>query len=96
MLNWLGSIYIIRKETVAAETLLKEALSIATTYLGPDHPTTAAVLYNYAALFRKTGRKCEARNMKARMVQTNDNCEASEGTAPESRRSVPAYYRPDT
>ena len=50
----------------AAEPLLKRALAIWEKVLGPDHPSVATSLENYAASLRNTGRGAEANKMEAR------------------------------
>ncbi|MFQ5915996.1 MAG: tetratricopeptide repeat protein [Nitrospinota bacterium] len=49
-----------------AEPLFKRALAIREKALGPEHPSVAQSLENYAALLRKTGRGTEAANMETR------------------------------
>ncbi len=49
-----------------AEPRYKRALAIWEKALGPEHPSVAQSLENYAALLRKTGRSAEAIKMKAR------------------------------
>ena len=49
-----------------AETLSVRVLAIVEKAYGPEHPTVAEVLGNYANLLRKTGREEEASSMEAR------------------------------
>ncbi len=49
-----------------AEPFHKRALAIWEKALGPEHPSVAASLENYAALLGKTGRHAEAAKMEAR------------------------------
>ncbi len=49
-----------------AEPLYKRALAIREKALGPEHPSVATSLENYAARLRKTGRSTEAAKLEAR------------------------------
>ena len=49
-----------------AEPLFKRALAIFEKVLGPEHPSVAISLENYAVLLRETRRGAKAAKMKAR------------------------------
>ena len=49
-----------------AEPLYEQALAVWEKALGPDHPTVAQALENYAALLRETGHPRDAAIMAAR------------------------------
>ena len=49
-----------------AEPLYTRAMAINEKALGPDHPSVATSLENYAALLRNTGRDDEAVKLAAR------------------------------
>ncbi len=49
-----------------AEPLYKRALAIWEKALGPEHPSVAQNLENYAVLLRESGRNNEAIKMEAR------------------------------
>ena len=52
--------------TVAAKPLYQRARAIREMALGPEHPSVATSLENYAVLLRETGRGAAAAKMKAR------------------------------
>jgi len=52
-----------------AEPLLRRALAIMEKQIGPEHPTVARGLVDYAALLRELGREAEAAEMDARARQ---------------------------
>ncbi len=49
-----------------AEPLYQRSLATYEKVLGPEHPTVATSLENYAALLRQTARADEAERMEAR------------------------------
>ncbi len=49
-----------------AEPQFKRSLAILEKALGPEHPSFATSLENYAALLRETGRTAEEDKMEAR------------------------------
>jgi hypothetical protein len=53
--------------TVAAKPLYQRALAIREKALGPEHPSVATSLENYAVLLRETGGGAEAAKMEARV-----------------------------
>src|SRR5581483_8801177 len=55
-----------------AESLFRQALAIQEKALGPEHPDIAPVLFNYAMLLRRIGRKSQARELdsRARRIRT--------------------------
>ena len=65
-LNALGMVYDSQGGYAEAEPLYSRALAIAEKALGPEHPTVATALENYAVLLRKTNRKAEVAKMEAR------------------------------
>ncbi len=65
-LNNLAGLYEDQGRYGDAEPLYKRALAISEETLGPEHPTVAQMLENYAALVRETGREAEAAKMEAR------------------------------
>jgi tetratricopeptide (TPR) repeat protein len=59
-----------------AESHLKKALAVAEKALGPDHPSMAGILSNYAAVLRQMRRKTEARKLEKRakaIAETNSH-----------------------
>ncbi len=65
-LNDLALLYDNQSKYAEAEPLYKRALAIDEKALGPDHPSVAISLENYAALLRKTGRGDLATMMELR------------------------------
>ena len=65
-LNYLAVLYYAQGRYTEAETLYQRSLEIGRKVLGPERPTVATSLENYADLLRKTGRTTEAENMGAR------------------------------
>ena len=65
-LNNLALAYSFQGKYAEAEPLFTRALNIWERAFGPDHPTLAQGLENYAALLRKTNRPVEAAKMEAR------------------------------
>ena len=64
-LNNLAVLYRAQGKYAEAEPLYRRALAIKEKALGPEHPSVATVLANYAALLRKTNRDNEAAKLEA-------------------------------
>lgn len=62
----LGALHLKQGDYEAAGSTLSRALEIAERVYGPDHSRVAAILYHYGEFLRKTGRKKDAKQMKAR------------------------------
>ena len=65
-LNGLALLYRDQEKYAEAEPLFKRSIAIIEQALGPDYPTLAVRLENYAALLRRTGRVTEVDNLEAR------------------------------
>jgi tetratricopeptide (TPR) repeat protein len=65
-LNGLANLYNDQGKYAEAEPLYQRALRIREQALGPDHPRTREVVWNYAILLRKMGRESEATQLEAR------------------------------
>ncbi len=65
-LNNLAFMYREQGKYAEAEPLYQRALAIVEKALGPEHPTVATALENYAALLRETGHPRDAAIMAAR------------------------------
>ncbi len=65
-LNNLAELYRAQEAYARAEPLYKRTLEILEKVLGPEHPSVARNLENYAVLLRGTGRSNEATKMEAR------------------------------
>jgi tetratricopeptide (TPR) repeat protein len=65
-LNNLALIYYNQGKHAKAEPLYRRTLAILQKALGPEHPSVATVLENYAILLRETDRNAEADKLKAR------------------------------
>ena len=59
-------LYQAQRKYAEAEPLIKRALTVWEKALGPEHPTVAKALENYAALLRETGHPRDAAIMAAR------------------------------
>jgi tetratricopeptide (TPR) repeat protein len=70
----LARLYLEAHEPLRAEPILKEAIRIVDTELGPDYPYTGAILKMYADVFRQTGRKSEAKQAEQRAKLIEDTC----------------------
>ncbi len=62
----LAALYHHQGRYAEAEPLYRRALAINENALGPEHPSVAKSLENYAVLLRETGRGAKAAKMKAR------------------------------
>jgi tetratricopeptide (TPR) repeat protein len=60
-----------------SEALYKKSLSLREKVFGPDHPSVAASLRNYAALLRKMNRLKEAQDLDSRAEAIENKFEAS-------------------
>ncbi len=65
-LNNLALLYEAQGYYAEAEPLYQRSLAIMEKVLGPEHPSVATSLENYAALLRQTARADEAARMEAR------------------------------
>ncbi len=65
-LNNLAVLYQAQGKYTEAEPLYKRALAITEKALGPEHPTMATTLENYATLLLMTNREAEAVKIEAR------------------------------
>ncbi len=65
-LNNLAALYQAQDRYAEAELFYSWSLAIYEKALGPEHPSVATALENYAALRRETGRSDEAAKMEAR------------------------------
>ncbi len=65
-LNNLALLYQVQGKYAEAESLVKRALAIWKSALGPAHPNVAKGLENYASLRRKMGLSAEAARLEAR------------------------------
>jgi tetratricopeptide (TPR) repeat protein len=65
-LNNLAKLYYAQGQYAQAEPLYRRALAIREKALGPEHPSVATTLANYAALLRKLDRTAEAETKEAR------------------------------
>ena len=64
--NNLAALYYNQGKYAQAEPLVQRALAIWEKTLGPEHPTVATVLENYALLLREMKRGAAARELEAR------------------------------
>ncbi len=64
-LNNLAALYDSQGKYAEAEPLYRRALAIREKALGPEHPSVATALENYAGLLRKTNREVEAARLEA-------------------------------
>ena len=62
----MAELHRVQGQYAKAEPLYKRTLDIMEKALGPNHPTMANALENYASLLRKTRRASEAAKMEAR------------------------------
>ena len=65
-LNNLAGVYYSQGKYTEAEPLFMRALAIDEKALGPEHPSVATNLENYAGLLRKTDREAEAETLEVR------------------------------
>ena len=65
-LNNLAVLYDTQRQYTRAGPLYRMSLSISEKALGPDHPTIASSLLNYAAVLRELDRAAEAEAMEVR------------------------------
>ena len=72
VLDTLASLYRDQDRYGEAEPLYQRALAIDEKALGPDHPTVAEDLENYAALLRKMSRLDEALALEVRARSIRD------------------------
>lgn len=70
----LARLYLEMHEPLRAEPLLKEAIRLSETELGPDYPFIGAIFEMYSEVCRQTSRKAEAREMEHRARQIENSC----------------------
>jgi hypothetical protein len=63
-MNNLATILRVRTRYDEAEVLYRRCLTILKKTVGPDHPSMATCLQNYATLLRKAGRENEATSIE--------------------------------
>ncbi len=70
----LARLYLENHEPLMAEPILKDAIRLSETELGPDYPYIGAILEMYSDVCRQLGRKAEAKEMQSRAREIEHSC----------------------
>lgn len=73
-LNGLTLAYLRQQRYAEAETAIKRLLETRTAMFGAEHPLTASAMNLLAAVYRKTGKEAEAKQLDAQFRRVEDAC----------------------